>query len=247
MKSRTCQLLVCVIVAALGILFPAATIAQPRPEPLDYQFTVSRIDATGSVDAIIDRVQDDVITAMRLSGATPYALWIPVARPADAPFAGLNANQLALMLAWPRPAGELVASLDYALQSVAGVTSVSTKVYAPVYLGDGLNIPTAAGFYVHRDEHYSLENVDQAITLSREAWQTWERFWGVKITGLFREIPDRDGSARLTRIAWYPSFAVWSDTRDSSRDPESARRFAARRQLLIPGSGIAIASDRLLP
>ena len=36
----------------------------------------------------------------------------------------------------------------------------------------------------------------------------------------------------------------WIETRGGTRDPESLRRFVARRQLQLGGSGVAIATNR---
>ncbi|MEX2131543.1 MAG: hypothetical protein WD772_08645 [Pseudohongiellaceae bacterium] len=217
----------------------------PTGDPLDFQFTYSIIDSSAELTAVIAGIRDEVLTAMRLSGATPFALWTPVEKPDDAPFAGLNANQVILMLAWNRPATDLVPSLETVLRTVSGVSNVSTRVYTPLYLTDGLNVPTDTGFYVHRDEFYSADNVDEVFRLSREAWVTFEPAFGVKVVGLFREIPEQDGIARLNRIFWYPDYAGWGNSRNFGIDPESQRRFQERRQYQVEGSGIAIATDRL--
>jgi len=144
-------------------------------------------------------------------------------------------------------AAQAIPSLEDAIRSLDGVKEVSTRVFVPVYLTDGLNVPTGTGFYVHREERYANEHVDEAIRLSREAWQTWEPTWGVRVTGLFREVPGEPDSVNLNRIVWYPSYYVWLETRNFQKDPESARRFRERRQLLIEGFGIAIATDRWVP
>jgi len=108
-------------------------------------------------------------------------------------------------------------------------------------------LPTEEGFYVHREEKYREADFRDAVRLSQEAWQTWEPHWGVKVIGLFRELQADTSFSNLNRIVWYPSYDAWLDTRNFDQDPESARRFAERRQLLIPGSGIAIATDRSIP
>jgi hypothetical protein len=114
-----------------------------------------------------------------------------------------------------------------------------------MYLTDGLNVPTGTGFYVHRDELYMPDSVDEVFRLSRDAWVTFEPAFGVKVVGLFREFPEQDGIARLNRIAWYPDYKGWEHSRNFSIDPESQRRFQERRQYQVEGSGIAFATDRL--
>lgn len=218
--------------------------AQPDSvDPLQHEFTYSLIETDGDLAEVIRGIDSTITTAMGLSGAIPYALWTPVAKPADAPFAGLADNRVILMLAWPRPATGLVASLETALKTLPGVSLVTTKIYVPIYLADGLAMPTGEGFYVHRDEHYPITGMNEAVRLSREAWVTWEPHWGVKVAGLFREQGVADDIAQLNRIAWYPSYEAWLATRNND-DVESQRRFRERRQYLIEGSGVAVASDR---
>jgi hypothetical protein len=213
--------------------------------PLQHQFTYSIVESDSDLTALVADIKNLVVTSTLLADAKPFALWSPVDKPDDAPFVGLNSNQVILMLAWDRPAADLVSSLETVLRSLSGVSDVSTRLYTPLYLTDGLNVPTDSGFYVHRDEFYMAENVDDAFRLSREAWVTFEPAFGVKVVGLFREIPQRDGVARLNRIFWYPDFAGWQNSRNFEIDPESQRRFQERRQYQVEGSGIAFATDRV--
>ena len=124
---------------------------------------------------------------------------------------------------------------------------VSSRLFEAVYLPAGLEVPTTDGFYVHREEKYSLENVGDAVRLSREAWVTWEPHWGVLVVGRFREINSSAEAVNLNRIAWYPSYQAWLETRNFAEDMESAVRFRERLGMLIPGSGVAIATGRLIP
>ncbi|MFM1896373.1 MAG: hypothetical protein RLZZ385_1447 [Pseudomonadota bacterium] len=239
------------LTALLLLIFsatPAWLTAQTAADPaLSHQFTYSIIETSGELDTLIQDIEEPVMNAMRLSGARLYGLFTPVEKPADAPFAGLAANQVILMLAWDRPTEELLPSLEIVLRGVAGVSDVTTRAYDPLYLVDGLNISSGPGFYVHRDEFYQPQNVDEVFRLSREAWVTFEPAFGVRVVGLFREVPDRDGIARLNRIFWYPSYEGWLNSRNFGADPESQRRFAERRQYQVEGSGIAFATDRHVP
>ncbi len=252
------------VVAALIILLPTLVMAQVSDDPFGYEFTYSVLDTDFQTAGVLQALQSEVLPAVNRAGAITYAIWQPIRedkpnvdreRRYDAdlsevyggPFAGLAVNQLGLMLAWPTNATQAIASLEDAIRSLGGITKISSRVFVPVYLTDGLNVPTGSGFYVHREERYANENVDDAIRLSREAWRTWEPTWGVRVTGLFREVPGEPDSVNLNRIVWYPSYDVWLETRNFQQDPESARRFRARRQFLIDGSGIAIATDRIVP
>lgn len=121
---------------------------------------------------------------------------------------------------------------------------MTTNIVVPIDLAESLAAPTGAGFYVHREELYHPLDVNKAVRLSQEAWETWEQAFGTRVTGLFREQSDSVEAARLLRIVWYRSFEGWLDSRNGARDPEARRRFAAPRTHQLEGSGVAIATDR---
>lgn len=250
MRSRLCAVRLIMATACLCLCLPVlgqAQISLSDQGPLSYTFSYSIIDTDISTDVLVQSLQRDVLTTILEPAEKVFAIWLPVEKPDDAPFAGLASNQIGLMLAWPDGAAPEIAALDRVLGAHSGVTAVVTRMFQPVYLVDGLNIPTDAGFYVHREEQYGPADVSAAVRLSEEAWVTWEPAFGVKVIGLFREIPVAADHVNLNRIVWYPSYPGWLGTRNNTIDPESARRFRERGALQIEGSGIAIATDRLLP
>ena len=139
-----------------------------------------------------------------------------------------------------------ISRLDSTLRALDGVTAVTSRTFVPIYLTEGLTVPTCAGFYVHREELYREGDVAEVVRLTHGIRETMEPFFGIRVTGLFRESPDSADVARLTRIVWYPSFEVWIESRDFSRIPEALRAVRARGQLQLrlEGSGVAIATDR---
>ena len=118
-------------------------------------FTYSIIDMTADTDAVLALLESTVLPAMVETGAEPYSVWLPVELPEDAPFAGLSDTQLALMLSWPE-AGVGAEVLDAAIAALDGVAAVHTRTLVPLYLAEGLHVPTGQGFYVHREERYQL-------------------------------------------------------------------------------------------
>lgn len=219
----------------------------PAPEAGGHTFSYTIIDADVSAGELLVALQAGVLSRIAERGATLYAVWTPVQKPNDAPFAGLRNNQVGVMLAWSDSPERRLVELDRDIKRLDAVTVVSSRLFEAIYLPEGLDIPTTQGFYVHREEKYGAADVNDAVRLSKEAWQTWESAWGVKVVGLFREIQNDASYSNLNRIAWYPSYEAWQATRNFNQDPESAKRFQARRQLLIEGSGIAIATDRDVP
>lgn len=236
-----------VTLGASSISLAQAQTSLTNEAALSYVFSYSIIDTSTATDALVQTLQRDLLPTILEPEEKIFAIWLPVAKPEDAPFVGLAVNQIGLMLAWPARAVPAIAALDLMLGSQSGVTKVTTRMFEPLYLVDGFNIPKEAGFYVHREEHYAIADMNEAVRLSQEAWVTWEPAFGVKVIGLFREVSDNADFVNLNRIAWYPSYAGWLGTRNTTTDPESARRFRDRRQLLIEGSGVAIATDRFLP
>ena len=218
----------------------------PPPSALDgYTFSYSILEVEPNDIASLESVRNELLAVATASGGIVYATWVTTDKPADAPFAGLSKNQMGLMLAWPNDGLEQTEQYDIAMQSKDRVTLVSNRMFEAVYLSAGLEVPRAKGFYVHREERYSMDDVHEALRLSREAWETWEPYWGAQVIGLFRELDGSEETVNLNRIAWYPSYDGWLATRNFSEEMESTKRFQQRNRMIIRGSGIAIATDRL--
>ncbi len=238
------------LLALICFSLPAIGYAQSSQQPTVLQshtFSYSILDTELDSVELLAMVRNEILSKETLNGGVIYANWIFAKKPADAPFAGLAENQVGLMVAWPNDALQQVDVLMEALQSIDSVTTVASRLFEAMYLPAGLSIPTKGGFYVHREEKYKVEHVNDAVRLSKEAWKTWEPHWGTMVIGLFREIGGATDFVNLNRIVWYPSYDAWLDTRNFAEDKESAIRFRERQGLLIPGSGIAIATDRILP
>lgn len=210
-------------------------------------FSYSIIDLGQETAGLTKTIKEESLAELEQQGAVVYATWLFAEKPDDAPFNGLTKNQIGLMLAWPNGSANPLEAITQTLSFLDNVNIVSSRLFQAMYLPAGLNVPTASGFYVHREEHYKSDDVDDAVRLSKEAWQTWEPFWEVKVIGLFRELGPEAEFENLNRIVWYPSYEAWLNTRNFTSEMQSASRFRERRLLLIPGSGVAIATDRLSP
>ncbi len=229
------------------LLSPLSSFAQTAPlaKALDsHRFSYSIVSSTETGNELVATIRDSLMPSIQSQGGLEYAIWVSATKPDDAPFAGLTENQVGIMLAWPQSDLPSLGELDQEISSLSGITNSSSRLFEAIYLPEGLAVPTSAGFYVHREEEYSNDNVATAVRLSQEAWTTWEPHWGVTVIGLFRELGTENDVNNLNRIVWYPSHEGWLATRNFTEDPESAARFRQRRTLLIPGSGIAIATDR---
>lgn len=104
-----------------------------------------------------------------------------------------------------------------------------------------------SGVYVFRDFWLPYQLVDEAVELSRAAWQTFEgaEAYSAQPMGLFapaHALPDSQECV-LHLLTWYPDFRSWETSRQS--DPAAMRRFIARRELTR--STRAVATRLLLP
>tara|TARA_B110000444_G_scaffold236569_1_gene248539 strand:+ start:5826 stop:6569 length:744 start_codon:yes stop_codon:yes gene_type:complete len=242
------------LVAFLRILilsvFPIAVYAQVPRLPSaqeDYTFSYSILEVEPNNIELLEPARNQLLSDASSNGGIVYATWVAADKPSDAPFAGLSSNQMGLMLAWSNDALEQAEKFKMELQSIDNVSMVSSRLFKAVYLPAGLEVPTKSGFYIHREERYSLEDVNDAVRLSQEAWVTWEPYWKALVVGLFREIGSSTETVNLNRIAWYSSYEAWLETRNFTEDMESWTRFKERGSLRTPGSGIAIATDRSVP
>jgi hypothetical protein len=233
------------LVPILSFLLPAVGLGQSTSLNLTFSYTMLEIESGNSLQ--LESIGEELLAEATLKGAVPYAIWTFANKPDDAPFAGLAKNQLGLMLAWESDGSNQLNALNESLETSTSVAIISSRLFEPVYLPAGLEMPTDRGFYVHREEEYKSVDIAKAVSLSQEAWITWEPHWGVKVVGLFREVNHNTAIVNLNRIVWYPSYDAWLATRNFNEDMESALRFRERRTLLVPGSGVAIATDRLLP
>ena len=216
--------------------------AQESPESLYFSYTHVTLSQSSSapeadLSAFIAAIAEEV-------GGAVYAIWSPVELSEGAPFSGLNSGEYIAMLRFDSPKYPSADQLNKRFSQALQAHQVTTRIYAPVDLRIVGALSTPEGFYVHRDEHYSLEDMNSAVSLSQRAWSTWEAYWQVKVVGLFRQIDEDEDVAKLNRIVWYPSYEHWQATRNNS-DTQSAERFRERRQLLIEGSGAAVATNRL--
>lgn len=212
------------------------------PDTRFYTYTNFSIVSSESMSAKGIQAAIDLVAAE--AGGSVYAIWNSVVLADDAPFNGLVEHDFIAMLSFDSGSTSVVDRVDSLFKENTRIIGPVTKLYYSVDLRVSGAVSTPKGFYVHRDEYYPIDAMNTAVSLSQRAWATWENYWQVKVVGLFRQIDDEQGVAKLNRIVWYPSYEVWQSTRNNT-DAQSRDRFRERRQLLIEGSGVAVATNRL--
>ncbi len=224
-----------------------------------YAFTRTHIE-TSKAD-VLEKIQSDVVPKVEQAGGLLYAIWTPPEelpdpkhpilvkaseireRPVEIP--QMTDDQFIVMFAWPKDAIKSEA-LDAAISLVDGIEKATTRNFDPIFLENGLSIPTGHGYYTHREQRFSSEDIPKVIQLSNEAWRTWEPYWGADTIALFRARTDSKQRGELLRIAWYPTAERWVETRASKREPESRKRFQKRKQLQLPEGSRIFGTNRVV-
>ncbi len=233
------------VIAIITWLLSSHANAQDSDSGPDTQFyTYTNFSVVSSESMSAEGIQAAIDLVAAEAGGSVYAIWNSVVLADDAPFNGLVENDVIAMLSFDSGSTSVVDRLDSLFKENTRIVGPVTKLYYSVDLRVSGTVSTPKGFYVHRDEHYPIDAMNTAVSLSQRAWETWEDYWQVKVVGLFRQVDDEQGVAKLNRIVWYPSYEVWQSTRNNT-DAQSRDRFRERRQLLIEGSGVAVATNRL--
>ena len=97
-----------------------------------------------------------------------------------------------------------------------------------------------AGVYVFRWFEVSQSKVDEVVSLSGRAWQTFEGGFDTEVQGLFTVAPIMDRYSMLL-VTWYRNLSVWQDSREP--DPQAQQLFRQRQALLDSAKPIATRLD----
>jgi hypothetical protein len=146
---------------------------------------------------------------------------------------GLAANQLILMTAHSKQLDEW--------QDLADCEVLSRTVLRPTVRPLSAEPLDDPGIYVFRDFWLPGAAIEEAVSLSSAAWQTFEdvESYGAKPIGLFEpaNVIRTGQETILSLLTWYPDFASWETSREP--DPQARQRFSTRRNLTRTTSAIA--------
>ena len=181
---------------------------------------------------LLEELNSSVLPKLRKAGAQEYAIW---SRASDSnnDFEQIAEDKLVVMLRWNKVK---TVRLFEELEAMTGVSDVTTSLFELSLRGGDGSIETGTGFYIHRFERYLSEDVDEVLSLSEQAWVTWEPFWGGKVLGVWRDlekVDESNGITRLMRIAWYRDYEHWQETREFWREPDSFELFLERLALRL--------------
>ena len=164
--------------------------------------------------------------AMRAQGGSIWGLFSPLI--------GLASDCGILMSAWPADAGSL-APADAALQGIPEILASTGEDLAPTVRPTTATPPAGPGIYSFRWFNLRAADWPELVELSDAAWPSFEKSFGASILGLWRSRAVAPPAARGLLLTRYADHAAWDRSRPDGPapgDPESARRFMRRRDLV---------------
>jgi hypothetical protein len=196
-----------------------------------FSYSVLTSDNGKGLD-LLEELNSSVLPNLKDAGAQEFAIW---SRASDSgnDFEEIAEDKLVIMLRWKEVKTTRLAD---ELGAMTGVSDVTTSLWEVSLRGGDGPIETGAGFYIHRFNRNLSEDVDQVLSLSEQAWLTWEPFWDAKTVGVWRDldkVDESNGVTRLMRIAWYRDIEHWQATREFWREPDSLELFLERAALQL--------------
>jgi hypothetical protein len=141
---------------------------------------------------------------------------------------GLDSRELLLIVSYPDRHAEAPAAFTGLLPTGFFVTY--SLVLRATARPNGTAPLERQGLYVHRLFETDSRAVDEIVSLSTEAWESFESSdrYQSRPMGLFRE--HRGGAGiRMLLVTWYGNFADWEESR--SAPPAAAGNFRRRAEL----------------
>lgn len=182
------------------------------PAAYDY-LTLELAPGRAAWEALRAQLKAHVAPAVRAAGGEVLGLFFPQI--------GLASNEAVLLVRGAGQAG------DVEIESVQ--VRSRDRLTATLRPVDG-DLPKPGGIYVHRWFTVAPANVETFVSLSGQAWPSFEGGFDSNIFGLFRATTAaQNGDVRMLLLTRYADHGVW----EASRQPSAAARdaFGARHEL----------------
>jgi hypothetical protein len=165
-------------------------------------------------EALRSEVRDSLAPAIRGAGGQVLGLFSPQL--------GFAANEGVLLIGWPGAPG--------VIPGLQGARSgVGDRLVATLRPTNG-DVPKAGGIYVHRWFTVAPANLESFISLSGQAWPSFEAGFDTNIFGLFRaETRASGGDVRMLLLTRYADHRVWEASRQPA--PTAREAFGNRHDL----------------
>jgi len=187
-------------------------------------YCLYRIRAEGRDTAALEaRLAAETVPAWSADGVTCWGCWRGLF--------GLASNELFVMTAAAgrRDLAPAAAALP------AGAAVLDTLVLDSTVRPASVAPLTEPGLYVFRFFYVRPDHCDELVSLSRQAWETFETStaYASRPLGLFRPRvdgePALDGRVRMLLVTWYDGFGSWQSSRSPA--PEARENFRRRHAL----------------
>ena len=197
--------------------------------PAAYEYlTLDLASGRAAWEALRAQLKTQVAPTVRAAGGDVLGLFFPQI--------GFASNEAVLLVRWAGQVGAV---------EIENVQVRSRDHLAPTLRPADGDLPKPGGIYVHRWFTVAPANVDTFISLSGQAWPSFEGGFDSSIFGLFRaETAAPNGDVRMLLLTRYADHGVW----EASRQPSAAARdaFGARHELTtstIARSSLLLAPD----
>jgi hypothetical protein len=223
--------LIVILIFSITAFSAGCSDGSDRPDRTASQFSYSVLtsDSGRGID-LLEEFDSSAWPKLRKAGAQKYGIWSNEPGSSDL-FEEIADDKLVVMLRWKKIKIERLAE---ELGAMTGVSEVTTSLWEVSLRAEEGPIETGTGFYIHRFNRYLSEDVDEVLSLSEQAWVTWEPFWGAEVVGVWSDLDEVDaanGITRQMRIAWYRDMEHWQETREFWREPDSFELFIERAAL----------------
>lgn len=228
-----------VLVLCIGLMGGCSDGSDNFDQPaVQFSYSVLTSDSGRGLD-LLEELNSSVLPNLKEAGAQEYATWSWASDSNNdfEEFEEIAEDKLVVMLRWKEVNA---ARLAEELGAMTGVSDVATSLWEASLRGDEDPIQTGTGFYIIRFNRYLSEDIDQVLSLTEQAWVTWEPFWGGIVPGVWRDLDEVDksnGVTRLMRITWYRDKDHWLETRQAWLEPESFELFIERAALELDDDG----------
>jgi hypothetical protein len=119
----------------------------------------------------------------------------------------------------------------------AGLELEASHVFAPTVRPVDHSPRKTPGVYVFRWFSVKNEHVDEIVSLSNAAWESFEGGFDTQIQGLFAEPTQQEVFGQMLLITRYTNLAVWEASRSAA--PQAMENFRRRSALTLEARPIA--------
>lgn len=143
------------------------------------------------------------------------------------PQIGLASDTVVLMVGWPSgppPGGVEIAP-------GGAIRGVTRSRWSPTVRPTDTAPLTGRGVYAHRTFRIAGDDLEEFVSLSEQAWPSFEEAFGARICGLFRRAdPLTADHTEMLLVTRYPDLATWERSRPRRTDDPA---LAATRELFV--------------